>query len=459
MKPVLADGTETIGCIRKAAAVTVVLVCAALVGSCASGRTGAPYSWNAQAAAHYLDQREAIWSTWPGAARGQGTFCVSCHTALSFALIRPVIEVPSELQTGTQEETQLLQNVQKRVRLWGQIRPYYRGKEDESRGTESVLNALILATNDARQGAGLSTDTRAALNHLWGQQKTSGVDMGTWSWLEFRQEPWEAQDSKYYGACLAALAVGTAPDGYRNTASIQNNVALLRDYLDRNLAAQTTINKVTLLWASMNWPGLISDETKRAILDEIYKAQRNDGGWGLATLIGNWKRTDGTPLVLNSDGYATGLITYVLQESSVQPDHSRLQRGLEWLSRNQSRWNGDWSAYSLNKRRHNPFSNVSQFMNDAATAYAALALTTADKKRSEKISAFKNKNRCNSFGLNSVERRVVKQSPTRSLLGHHELYEPGLEMDRALPFNSWSGSQVSSCLNHESYVGQQFFSN
>jgi squalene-hopene/tetraprenyl-beta-curcumene cyclase len=379
MGPEPAKWIEVLGRVRKTATVTIVLVCTSLLGSCRGGRSGTPYSWNADAAAHYLDQREARWATWHVAARDHDTFCVSCHTALSYALVRPAIPAPDEEKTAAQEEARLIQNVQKRVRLWNQVEPYYRGKDDESRGTESVLNAVILATNDERHGGILSPDTRAAFDHMWALQKTSGEEAGTWSWLEFRQEPWEARDSNYYGACLAALAVGSAPDEYRNMASVQVNVKLLRAYLVHNFAAQTPINHVTLLWASLKWPGLIRDEAQRSIIDEIYKKQRNDGGWSLASLIGKWTRTDGTPLVLKSDGYSTGLITYVLQESGVPRDNPQLQRGLEWLSRNQSWWDGHWSAYSLNKRRHDPFSNVSQFMNDAATAYAALALTTAER--------------------------------------------------------------------------------
>jgi squalene-hopene/tetraprenyl-beta-curcumene cyclase len=364
---------------RTSCLVAVAFVLATAVGGCAHHKPGSPYSWNANAAAHYLDQREAKWATWQGAARDHGTFCVSCHTALSYALIRPAIFAPGEQQTGNQEEQQLIEDVQKRVGLWNQIGPYYRGKDDESRGTESVLNALILATNDARTGAGLSEGTRAAFDHMWALQQTTAPNAGAWSWLQFRQEPWEARDSNYYGACLAGLAVGTAPGDYLRAVPIQKNVALLREYLDGNFGTQPDINKVTLLWASLKWPGLVSPQVRQSIIDEIYNKQRTDGGWSLATLVGNWKRTDGTPLVLESDGYATGLITYVLQESGVPQDNQRLRRGLKWLSENQSSWDGHWSAYSLNRRRHDPFSNVSQFMNDAATAYAALSLSTADQ--------------------------------------------------------------------------------
>ncbi|MGH2509089.1 MAG: hypothetical protein ACRDHZ_17055, partial [Ktedonobacteraceae bacterium] len=363
----------------------LTLLSTGLLVSCSRASESSTLHWNRRAAARYLDQREARWATWPGAARDHGTFCVSCHTTLSYALARPEIQATDNDKAGAAEEASLIADVRERVRLWRQAGPYYTGRQEESRGTESVLNALILATHDARNGR-FSVDTRSAFEHMWALQKTSGEQRGAWAWLQFRQEPWEAPDSVYYGACLAALATGSAPEAYRDSASVQPNLMLLREYLNRNYSAETPINHVTLLWASLKWHGLINAEMQQSIISEIYEKQRPDGGWSLATLIGEWKRTDGTPLVLESDGYATGLISYVLQLAGVPHDDIHLRRGLMWLSRNQSWWNGHWPAYSLNKRRHDPFSNASQFMNDAATAYAAMALAKADSVEPRAIS-------------------------------------------------------------------------
>ena len=47
--------------------------------------------FDARAAAAYLDARAEWWSTWPNAARDRGTFCISCHTTLPYALARPAL--------------------------------------------------------------------------------------------------------------------------------------------------------------------------------------------------------------------------------------------------------------------------------------------------------------------------------------------------------------------------------
>src|SRR5207237_20134 len=83
-----------------------------------------------------------------------------------------------------------------------------------------------------------------------------------------------------------------------------------------------------------------------------------------------------------SDGYATGLVTLVLEQAAMPRAREPVQHGRSWLVRNQrghgGLWvrgqEGFWVTHSLNKRR-NPSSNVGLFMSDAATAYAVLALT------------------------------------------------------------------------------------
>src|SRR3989454_9941127 len=342
-------------------------------------------SWDQKAAAAYLDQRAGWWIEWPKAARDHETICVSCHTAVPYVLSRPALRKALAEKVPSANERRLLYSVTKRVRLWKEVAPFYsdadRGayKTAESRGTESVLNALILAGNDAQNGQ-LSHDTRTALDNMWAEQQTTGNKKGAWLWLRFDNEPWEADDSDYYGAALAAVAAGTAPENYRARPEIQNNVKMLRDYLNRECAAQTTINRVVLLWASAKVPGLLDPERQKAIINEVLGKQQADGGWSLSSLVGGWKREDGTPQEVKSDGYATGLITFALQQAGIPRENAQQKQGLVWLEGNQNKTGGFWLGYSLNKdKEHHLTPSTALFMNDAATAYAVLALTEANR--------------------------------------------------------------------------------
>src|SRR5579864_603831 len=373
---------------QRAASLAIYVVVSTML-ACSHPATKVSTTWNAKAAASYLDDREGWWMQWIGAARDHGTFCVSCHTALPYAMARPVLRASMNEPGLSVNERALIDNVIKRVRLGKAADPYYgdEGYQSQtagSRGTESVLNALILASHDAQTGQ-LGGDTRAAFETMWASQRATGDMAGSWAWLQFDQEPWEAKDSVYYGAALAAIAVGTAPGNYASAPEIQDHLKLLRDYLKRESASQSTINRVFLLWASTKLTGLLTAQEQAAIEREAFSRQQADGGWRLASITWSWKgwsartlikmwfREDGTPLGGKSDGVATGLLVFVLQEAGVPRNNAQLQRGLSWLMSNQTS-EGSWPATSVNKQRHMS-SSTGRFMNDAGTAFAVLALT------------------------------------------------------------------------------------
>src|SRR5690349_1984623 len=111
-------------------------------------------SWNPSLAAHYLDQAEERWSTWPRAELEEKTFCVSCHTASLYALARPALRAPLAEKQAAAEEIKLRDNVVRRIAGWNRLDPYYPDqryglpKSSESRGVEAVFNALVLAVRD-----------------------------------------------------------------------------------------------------------------------------------------------------------------------------------------------------------------------------------------------------------------------------------------------------------------------
>src|SRR5262249_55970407 len=145
--------------------------------------------WSPQAAAGYLDGRINWWMDWPGAARDHATFCVSCHTAVPYAMGRLALRKALGEQEPSAPERRLLENVTKRVRLWAEVQPFYPDKPgdpkaSESRGTEAILNALILVRNSPANGP-LSVDAKLALDNMWHEQLKDGPQAGSWAWLQF----------------------------------------------------------------------------------------------------------------------------------------------------------------------------------------------------------------------------------------------------------------------------------
>jgi len=367
-----------IGAVTRGCLAAGVLLAGVVRVPAADKPTAAAPSWNPKAAAQYLDSRETWWQGWDRAHKDHGTLCVSCHTQASYALARPALRGQVRERVPSEPEQVMLASVEKRVRDWKDMQPFYSdavygaGKEVESRNAESVLNAFILSSYDVPQEH-LSERTRLAFDNAWALQSKSGPDAGAWVWQNFDYTPWESKESQYHWAALMALAAGSAPDRYLADPKIAPNIAALRGYLQSHYDAQPLVNKIVAMWAAKYLPGIVTYDQMRALVDEVNRLQHEDGGWSLSEL-GTWKRRDNTLLETRSDGYATGLVVLVLEESLVTSDKKpHVERGLAWLEANQDKTTGAWPAWSLNKNR-DPNSDAGKFMSDAATSYAVLAL-------------------------------------------------------------------------------------
>src|SRR5262249_16044662 len=155
---------------------------------------------------------------------------------------------------------------------------------------------------------------------------------GGWAWLNFHLEPWEANGSPYFGAALAAIAVGSAPGGYASSPERQNEIKLLREYLQRGADTVSLFNKMMGLSASSQLSSGLTPAQRQGSIDAVLAKQQADGGWTFASL-GFWKaRVDGSPLDERSDGYATGLAVLVLQLSGVPSADAHVRSGLAWLT-------------------------------------------------------------------------------------------------------------------------------
>ena len=338
----------------------------------------------------YLDGRQDAWSKFASAGRGTGedrTTCVSCHTGISYALARPSIGKFLEEPGRSESEERTMAALGRRVEHWAELdSPRFRlmydfddRKKIESRGTEAVLNALLLARADSKEVAAVLPK---ALTHLWETQESEGADAGSWAWLQFGLEPWEGAGSRGFGAALAAIAVSSAPgylDGPLDDRA-RRGVDALRDYLRRRVPSESLHNRLWFLEASRTFPGFLPTGPATDVLDQVRTAQRPDGGWSL-TALGNFQRVDGSTRCEDSEGYATGLALHALMGSGVGLDRPEVARGLDWL-RTHQRADGSWPGISVNKER-DPATFTGKLMIDAATAFAARSLVEASPRGPE----------------------------------------------------------------------------
>jgi len=329
-------------------------------------------SWSPKNAAAYLDYRAEWWTTWKPALREQDTYCISCHTMLPYALGRPSLHKALGETSATENEQKLVANVKKRVGMWNELAPLYpdeksgKGKSVESRGTEAIINALVLSAYEPN-----SADTKQALKNMWTFQLKEGEKKGAFIWLQFHNEPWEGEDSQFWGATLAALAVGNMPADDRTSA--KENIAALSEYLRGAQAGESLQNRTIFLWAAAKMPGLLDAGQKKSIVNDLFAKQQADGGWSAASLqLTTWKRKDATELPQASDGYGTALVSFLLEQAGVSRTDARLRKGLAWLESHQDK-EGQWPSESMNKKR-DPASDAGKFMSDAATAFASMAL-------------------------------------------------------------------------------------
>jgi squalene-hopene/tetraprenyl-beta-curcumene cyclase len=361
---------------RSFIAIALVLACAiVVVGADAA-------DWKPDEARKYLNAREKAWFAFDS--RGEGatrSSCISCHTVLPYALALPALRKFDGSRARSEEETRLLAQTRMRVTNWSRLDSkelglYYKDteqKKKESWGTEAVFNALILATDDRAQGAtSPSKETKQAFTNLWATQTHSGDNRGSWEWINFDGPPWEEAASRYWGAALAAIAIGTAPGNAGSDADANAGIAMLRSYLRTGLTKQTLHSQVWTLWASAKLDGILTKVEQTKLCGQLLAVQQADGGWNLPSL-GTWVRRDGSPQDRASDGYATGLALHVLHLAGAPRNDPRLVKGRFWLSSHQSA-TGAWRTVSLIKKR-DPASHVGKFMSDAATAFGVLALS------------------------------------------------------------------------------------
>lgn len=295
-----------------------------------------------QRAADFLDSAAVTWQNERG--------CLTCHTNMAYLFARPGISSEAPAHASVREFVENLP-----TKAWQDDGP--------NSDAEIVAAAAALAFNDAATTGKLHPATQKALARMWEEQREDGG----WEWLKCGWPPMESDD--HYGATLAAIAVGVAPDDYAQTEAARQGLDGIRKYLSDH-SPPTLHHEAMILWASKYVDGLMGDEAKRSCIQKLLALQHEDGGWGAATL-GKWQRADGKPQdTATSDGYGTGFVIVVLRSAGIRSDNEAIERGIRWLKTHQ-RQSGRWFTRSLNR-------DNKHFLTHAGTAMAVMALSACD---------------------------------------------------------------------------------
>ena len=316
--------------------------------------------WSPKLAAQYLDGRQKEWFAWKPAMSANGP-CVSCHTGMPYLLARPVLRQALKEPEPTEFERGLM------ARLRTNVGDKPKGALQE---VETIFTALFLAEQDRESGT-TGAETRKAFDGLWSLQSNEAPTAGGWRWYAADLDPWEHKGSSLYGAGLAALALGTAASDIRAGADAQTKA--LASYLAAAMTADKPLHdRLAVLWASSRLKTALPEAARAALVAEVFSKQAADGGW-TADALGPWMAHPDAPPRTGSGNYATAFTTYVLQRAGVPASTPALVRARTLLSGRQDPATGAWPDVSMNKRR--PAGSMeSLFMQDAATAFAAMAL-------------------------------------------------------------------------------------
>ncbi|MFO0936373.1 MAG: prenyltransferase/squalene oxidase repeat-containing protein [Gemmataceae bacterium] len=313
-------------------------------------RNDEPFAKNdsAEKAGEFLDRAAMGWL--------RERECASCHTSYPYLMARPMLG-----NRKVDGFIRMRSYLEERVAGWD------RGgkdaglpKENDEAVTEIVATAATLAFDDAQGSGKLHPRTRQALDRMWSVQREDG----SWNWNKHELPPQELDES--FGVIYAAWGLGYAPEKYAETEKARAGLKRIQSYLSKNPAPHLH-HRVWLLWASLRTPGLMTQAERKQTVDKLITLQRKDGGWCLPSL-GKWQRQNGEANDSNaeSDGYATGLVLYVLRETGMSAKNEVIQRGVKWLKSNQ-RESGRWFTRSLSN-------DHAHYNTNAGTAFAVMAL-------------------------------------------------------------------------------------
>ena len=310
-------------------------------------------SFSVERAANFIDGVAVSWGNRYG--------CVTCHTNGFY------LTLPASVFGDRPGYRKAREQARAFMSSWPSVED---ANHDDTflEDTYVVATSAFLAISELQTGGELSVETMAGLDRAWSLQEPEGH----WkNWIVCNCPPFESD--YHFGVTLMAIVGGTAPESYMETMAAREGMKRIRRYLSENEPVHVQ-NRGMMLWAARHVDGLVTEEQREAWVRELRDLQREDGGWASGEL-GTWRQRDGKtsdPEVhVESDGYGTGFVMYVLMQAGVPPSDPAIERGVAWLTTHQ-RARGHWWTQSLKNG-----ANTANFLTHAGTTFALKALEAA----------------------------------------------------------------------------------
>ena len=312
-------------------------------------------------ASQHLDHGSVAW--------GQQRNCVSCHTNGTYLFIRPAL-TPTLGTPGTATREFFVSQL--KMLSEPETRKL---KRSGTRPAQVIYIAAGLAEWDAHVSKQLSPETDQALRLMFELQNDDGTWFSLTCWPPF-------ESSAYQEAHMAAMAVASAPGWVESLPAddaVRGRIDLLKKYV-RETTTPHDYARVLQLWTALRLDGILDADQKAKATKLLLSKQQADGGWSIRQFGEPEQWGEGNRAAKlraepefaspPSDGHMTGLSLLVLQESGMSSNSPELQRGLDWIRKNQ-RESGRWWTRSLNTDKWH-------FITYSGTAYPLLALQNAN---------------------------------------------------------------------------------
>lgn len=302
-----------------------------------------------EAAAGYLDRRAHLVEH----------DCYACHSTFTYLPARSLVDplAPEVMRTRVMLErlmTLLLDPLKAS------------GVKTQHISRLRILAPVELARHDAATTGKLAPVTRQALDAMWRLQRADGgID-----WIHVKEAPQAIDD--WWPAAMIALGVAAAPENYAETDLAKNGAARLRGWF-RAQKPQTLHERALTLVADTAIGGVVDEKARGEHVAAILARQHADGGWSMVDMA-PWQRKDKKPLDPQlTDGYATGLIAYVLARCGQRND-----KAVRWIKTHQ-RESGGWFTQS-------PFAR-DKIASNTGTSLAIQALAACGEITPPKVTA------------------------------------------------------------------------